>query len=185
MENAQIQDIVKTKLENNDKMTFDELLKTLNRADDELLQFDWADQRLLKENIELKVDGCKYYIDKLKTQIDLIDTYIKEYQQTKRTLQNNLQGFKDFLSFQMKNQGFDKLPGKRWRVSLSQRKSIKIKAEANSGLFLRYPDLIKREFSWRKKDVDAAIKSGKDLSDVADIETKEYPLFRPNKELQK
>ncbi len=182
MEKTQATEITKAKLHSDTKMTFDELLRTLNQADDELLEFDWSDQELLKERIDLKVDGCKYYLDKLKAQIDLLDTYIKEYQQTKKTLQKNLQGFKDFLTFQMNAHSFDKLPGQKWKLSLTKRQSIKPKVEANSTVFLKYPDLVKREFSWRKKEIDSAIKQGKDLSEIAEIETKSYPNFKPNKD---
>jgi len=144
------------------KPTLFNLLSALKAVDEEMIELNLDEQIDLIENGRVKVDSYKYVLDKLEVQAEFLARREKEINKAKKAIEANIKRVKEHLVKSMQDNGFDKFTGNEYVVSLRKngRPAVDIKAEATAAMKIKYPDLIKTEYSWVSDAVRAKLKEG-------------------------
>ena len=160
------------------------LLTSLEQADNALVDFDPEQHRETLLKAEVKIDSYKYILDRYTSRIAEIDADIEQLTAIKKTLQNRSNSLKDLLLWVLKQRGIDSFPGVKHVVKLMERKRISTLSEPDSSLFFKFPDLVKREYSWDKRAFDKAyIKDVETLGQYAKEDKTEYVQFYLNRSI--
>lgn len=154
------------------------LLTTLEQADAGLSEFNPNEHMEFLLKSELKIDSYHYILKKYESRITEVQAEIDELTSIKKSLQTRREGLKSMLIWVLKAKGLDQVPGVKHVVKLMQRKKISILAQADSTLFMKHPDIVKREYSWDKKAFDMAyLKDPQTFGQYASEDKTEYVQF--------
>lgn len=167
------------------RRTLSELLAALNQADEAMEDLDLPPTETIITDLGEKVDSYKYVLDKIDGEIDRISNMIAGFQATKKTLQNKKERLRSLMAYNMDQQGFRKLPGQSWQATLTKKQALVVRpiAEPDSRLFAKYPEVIDRKYSWKKRELAKYIESHpeSDLAPMGQQETRLSVTFRPKK----
>ena len=175
--------LVRAKLECQ-KLSLHELLDIMTRTDEGLIDLNGSEQDLVGVLTAEKVDNIKRFRDFVLARAEVLNQQAKELSEAKRQLEGLAERLTKNVAYNMAAQNFKKLPGNNYQVSLQERSKIVIKIEPNSQLFAQYPEIIKREFSWIKKEFDAAVKKEDapiELKNLCEITKTQFATFTVNK----
>lgn len=128
--------------------TLNTLLTSLREAEDGLIEID------LKEvlgSIKGKVDNTFEVLDRLESDSERMGKMAKAVQARKKSIDNQIKRLKDYVQFSMEEDGTTELLGETHKLKLYSRKGFKVKSqEVDSELFMKYPEVITREYSFQK-----------------------------------
>lgn len=175
--------IVRDKLECQ-KLSLHELLDIMTRMDEELIELSTTEQDLVGVLTVEKVDNIKNFKDFVEARSKVLAAQAKELSTAKKQLENLVDRIEKNVAFNMAAQNFKRLPGNNWKVSLRNNEKIVIKIEPNSQLFVQYPDLINREYSWKKREFDAFVtaeNAPEELKKICEISKSQSAVFSANK----
>ena len=174
-------EIIRAKLETT-KPSLNELLDIMTRVDEGLCELSEAETDLVGKLTREKVDNIKGFLDFVSTRAEALKAQANEFRLASKQLENLADRLKTNVAWNMKVQDFKKLSGYSYKIGLTERDKIEIKAEPNSQLFAQHPDLIKREYSWKKRDFDNAVKNGnEELKALCEITKTQSIRFTVNK----
>lgn len=107
--------------------SFNQMLSKLRELEDELVDLSNDDLKTLLGDIKDKVDGVQLWESKLKAEIARVAEEIRVLQDRKRTMENSLKRFRDYLVYTLKVNETPMIKGKVWDIKLRNRKLIKPK----------------------------------------------------------
>lgn len=147
--------------------TLRELLSKLDHLDDENLPADF-DAASLVGDVKDKVDAIKWRIDSWLNEAKQIETqWIAELSRRKEALEKKALRLKEYLHSQMNEHGYDKLPGKMFRVALQKAApSVEVFEDPTAQHMLTYPDYVVQSvnYRWNKDAIRERLQNGSDLS---------------------
>lgn len=147
-------------VEQEKKVSMAELLGTLNKLDDGLIDLDIDGMKELAESTKIKVDGYKEILDAYEDRIARLKKDSEELAKAKKTLENKCKSLRLLLLFNMKSNKFTKLSGIKYNATLITKKDIKITVchMPTSKDFLNSSEFVKRDYSWNKKALKEELK---------------------------
>lgn len=173
-------DQAKSMLERDD-LTLNEILYVFQLMDDGA-ELSPEEMENLKKRAGLKVDAYKEALDDAVADKEKFDRKAKEWQRAKATAQNKERRIKEFMTWNMTNNNFEKLSGEDYQVTLTKTKAIKFKTEPDARMAIRYPEYIATSYKWKGSEMKKKLLEGDStLSDVAEIETNLNPRFSVKK----
>jgi hypothetical protein len=152
------------------ELTFGQLLAGITGADQELLAK--VDIEKLVPHLMGKVDGCRYVIDKCEDAAARLKVYRDEFDAAISAVQNVGKRIEERMAFLMEASSVPLITGFRHVVKLQKnsRAALTISpafAAPDSDTYRKYPNLIKRSYSWDKDALLKAIEAGEPLSEIA------------------
>lgn len=175
--------IVRAKLAT-EKLSLHELLDIMTRTDEGLIELAESELDMVGTLTAEKVDNIKSFRDFVLARAEVLAEQAKELFEAKKQLENLADRLTKNVTFNMQAQNFKKLPGYKYQVALREKDKIEIKCEPNSQLYAQFPELIKREYSWRKKEFDAFVSkedAPAELKNICDVKKTNYCVFTVNK----
>lgn len=131
--------------------TLNELLQSLREADEDIEQS--LTQEQLKEtigSIKDKVDSTFEVISRLESEASRMDRLAKSFEKRKKTLSNQVKSLKEYVQYTMATDGSDELYGETHRVKLCSRKGLKVTDQVGAETTMKFPDVVKVEYSFDK-----------------------------------
>jgi hypothetical protein len=130
-----------------------------------------------------KVDNCSHFVDEIEDRVKRHREYAKQHAEAARTLERQLAGFLDYISFTMRSGGFEKLPGTEFQISLRRSEETVLKREPSPEDFEQAPEYVteKRSYSWKKTEIKAALKTGTFPLSCASLKENFNPQFKIKK----
>lgn len=111
-----------------------------------------------------KVDSYKYVLDKLKLEEARLAAEIKSLTAIKKSLVGNHDKLRELMTYHMREQGFKRLPGERYQVSLVSGNEAELSPLLHEPETEDYQKLgeafVKRSYSWNTTAIKAAILAG-------------------------
>ena len=140
------------------------------------------EMELLAGKLEDKVDGYEHYISKVEWEVERLESRIKAFSDTKRTLNNRVSNLKKLLAIHMQANSFKFLRGVDSKAVLTTSKKVKVSAKATADMFLDYGDFMTILYRWDKKKLGAALKKGNEIAArIAEIKKSYGCKFAVNK----
>jgi hypothetical protein len=146
------------------------LLHKLQAMDDEIIEFDPVEHKMTCEDLKEKIDSINTVKNQLESRIAYHKDRIKEHKDATDSLGKSLERLKTWVQFCLSTSGTNKIQGNNAYVQLTSNKKVDLFFEddqINSDLYAKYPDAIKRSFSWDKSHIKANIDN---YSEIARIE---------------
>jgi len=132
------------------------ILKLMADFDDEVAGISIEEFKEVVGELPDKIDSCRDFISSVECRVDYLKSEISELQSRKKSMENTINNFKQYLVSTMKTMEVDKLQGANFSLSLGSRKHIDIKEgkEIDSNMYLEIglldPTVIKREYKINK-----------------------------------
>ena len=131
--------------------TLNDLLTTLREAEDGIINMDKEALQSILGNVRHKVDNIFEVMDRLESESDRMARLSKSFAIKKKSLDNQLKRLKEYVLYSMELDEATELYGEVYKLKLYNRKSMKVKdIDVDSILFMEYPEVIKREYSFEK-----------------------------------
>jgi hypothetical protein len=138
--------------------TLAELLRLLSDSDESLVTID---PEKVVGDLRAKVDAIAVVLDRLKFVESWAKAQAKPYVDQARSCANNWSRLREYVAFAMKAEGFQELPGERYRVHLRVNPPAleMIKAEADALDYEKYSAYCKleRRYVWDTAAIKAAL----------------------------
>lgn len=170
------------------KLTLATLLTTLQAGDESLSSLTIEESEQLVSDLKDKVDSYRYIDQKFDLEIERLTTNITEMQAVKASMVANKARLRELMAFHMQNNGFSKLPGTLYQVSLIKKKDVKLAVlpEPGPDMYRTYPGLVKRTYEWDNKVLKDCIKKDEvgTFKDFGAIIEKVHVQFSVKKELK-
>ena len=152
-----------------EKMTFEAIIYALNWNDTNPNPNDCLtgeELEIIVNQLPQKVDGCAQWIDKLADDAKRAREYARKFGEAARQIEAQIERFESYVLRAMKKNGFEKLPGEAFQVSLRKSSSIATTRQPTAddalsdlGRFVR----TKITYEWDKAAIKDALKAGNDL----------------------
>jgi hypothetical protein len=167
--------------------TFNEMLLALQALEDELIELSNEDLQRLLGDIKDKVDAVHLWESKLKAEAERVGNEIKQLQIRKRTIDNSLKRFREYLAYSLEENNTPELIGKSWTIKLRQRKSVSVKDEPTSDDYIKLLDinqkLVERSYKWNANELKSAFKTDPEtFGEYVNESTSKFIQFLPKKE---
>jgi hypothetical protein len=152
-------------MENLQEMNYRQLLHMLTLVDavDGPVEITDEDYQKILGKVSDKVDAIKFVQSKLEAEVDRLKKIEKQFTDSRRACENNLERLKKYVIYSMEQEKLHKIQGKMFKLQLFEKDSIDCKDDINQADFLKVgmvaPGCIDRKFSWNKTKVKEAIKS--------------------------
>ena len=161
------------------KKSFYDLMAALYEAENELREMSQDDLTELLGNIRDKVDSVHDWIEKEKSEAERIKGHIQDLQRKKKAIENGVERLKLYVARVMADNDTPALFGQVWQVKIQERESIKAKnIEIDSGLYLKYKDVMKRTYSFDVMALKKAYKSNPEaFKELVDVDVTTFPKF--------
>lgn len=104
------------------KVTLTEILNIYNAVDDDVIEIDHETIQLTGDELQAKIDSFVTYIKDCKSRAKELKERSKEIEGRAKALVNRANNITDYLKYVMEQNGFEKLPGNLYRVSLVKSK---------------------------------------------------------------
>lgn len=160
------------------------LLTDLENADSGLVEFNPEEHREKLLGAELKIDAYKYVLNKYESRIEEIAKEIAELTAVKRSLESKSTAMKSMVLWIFKQKQLEKFPGVKYVAQVISKKKIVIKTQPDARLYLDFPTLIRREYSWEKREFDKLFATVPQLKELATEETTDYIKFNLKKGIE-
>ena len=165
------------------KQSFWDLLNLLEQIDECVVQLSPEEISRVLEKSQLKVDTYKYVLDKLKSHAEYLGQRAAEFAAAMQATENHVKRLKAHLVWVLEQKGTDRWPGKDYQIKLVATQSIQPQIEPNSRLSLKFPDCVKRSYSWDKKALKEALQDPESpLQDYAKVQTNKSIRFSVRRE---
>jgi len=159
-----------------ENMTFEAISYCLNWNDsnpDPKTCLTESEQLLLKNQLLTKVDGCAEWLDKLDDEAKRAREYSRKFADHGRKKEAEAERFRSYILHAMEKNGFEKLPGEAFQVSIRTSTSVEVSRPATAEDALSDNDEVTRTeitYSWDKPALAKAMKSGRTF-DFAALKT--------------
>ena len=159
--------------------SLDELLSRLTAADEGALDLDLDQQKELVEHGQVKVDNYKYIDDKMKSHVELLDKWAKEFADAKKVVENRRQNLRKHLVRVMQSNKFEKYTGKRYVLAIQRaRSAVDVKAKPDAMTKLSFPNYVRVEYKWNLEALGDAIRQGdEEVTKFASLVESWYPKY--------
>lgn len=176
-------EIVRSKLATKSPMHFGELLETLTLCDAGLVNLTLEENEELLKRTAIKVDNYKYLLEKLEAESERLKKRIDEFKFSRSAVDNKIESVKKLLLKHMEAQGFTKLPGEDFKVSVTESEFVEVKTDATYELFTEFPAFIKPSYAWDKPMLKEALKKKEfpKIEEVAELKKAKHARFSVNK----
>jgi hypothetical protein len=163
--------------------TFWELLDALKSADDVMMdeELDLKDMLFLTAE---KVDAIRYVDERLEAQEMLLKRREEEIRGMRQAVSLNRERLRKRTLEAMVQHGFEKLPGKEWRIQrMKAPPSLAFHEDrpATDMDYLTYPDFVKKTYEWNKEAIKTELARGPSPFPLAYLKPGEYVRFYPIK----
>jgi hypothetical protein len=152
-----------------EKMTFEAIIYALNWNDnnpDPSGCFSDGELEVVVNQLPQKVDGCAQWVDKLADDAKRAREYARKFTEAARQIEAQADRFEGYVLRAMKKNGFEKLPGEAFQVSIRKSSSVSTTrsptaddALSDLGRFIR----TKIAYEWDKAAIKDALKAGNEL----------------------
>lgn len=141
--------------------TLDDILRSLSDLDAApAVEFDPTE---VVGDLKDKVDAIYKVMGRLKSEAARLDEIAEQFLMASKACEKNADRLKEYVIFTMRKHGFDKLPGKEFRVQMQKTTpSVEVEREAGPEDQLAFPHLVVRKttYAWEKKKLREWIESG-------------------------
>lgn len=166
--------------------TLAQILKTLEEADNALLDLSPDDMRQLGSMLAEKVDAYHTVLSKMAAEEKRLREEAESFLKPARALASAQERLKQSMSFVMMENKYLRIPGDKYRVELKESKSVSCPLDPTKDDQWVYPDFVRVKFEWDKKALREALegddKEKKALAEkVAEVVTNVSPVFKPNR----
>jgi hypothetical protein len=165
------------------EMRLMDLVTILTAVDEGTYSLTTEQHVMLGQVLRSKVDNCSRFVDEIEDQVKRHREYAKQHAEAARTLERQLAGFLEYISFTMRSGGFEKLPGTEFQISLRKSEETKLDREPTAEDFEQAPEYVteKRTYAWKKTEIKAALKSSTFPLSCASIQENFNPQFKIKK----
>lgn len=136
------------------KVTLNDLLSQIQQVDMEMLKLPEQEARQLAKSLEIKVDGYKYMVDRFKQFSVYLAGERDSMNKARNVSLNKIKYLKKILQYHMEHFKYEMLPGERWYAKLIEKVKVEYhpdKEIPTATEYRKFPDLIKRVYSWNKQ----------------------------------
>lgn len=168
-----------------DGASLNDILTALTAQDNGDLVLTEAGQKELAAKLVDKVDNCRFYIDNLNAQSKTIrEVYIKELQRAIKINAKEVKRLKDYIVWAMNINGFKKLPGNMFSLSLARKDRLTMVDEAftkpTDAIYEQFKEFVTRTvtYKWNVAAITKAIKAKTHNFAFAKLEETFHPNFR-------
>ena len=132
------------------------ILKLMADFDDEVAGISIEEFKEVVGELPDKIDSCRDFISSVECRVDYLKTEIAELQSRKKSMENTINNFKQYLVSTMETMEVDKLQGANFSLSLGSRKTIDLKEgkeitnEMYAEIGIIDPTVIKKEYKINK-----------------------------------
>jgi len=160
-----------------------DLVTILTAVDEGTYSLTPEQHALLGQVLRSKVDNCSHFVDEIEDRVKRHREYAKQHAEAARTLERQLAGFLEYISFTMRSGGFEKLPGTEFQISLRKSEETNITREPTAEDFEQAPEYVteKRSYSWKKTEIKAALKANSFPLTCASLKENYNPQFKIKK----
>lgn len=137
--------------------------------------------------LKAKVDGCKQFVDYCGSVSQMIGAMIDELKNAQEVVENKSKGIKDYVRDCMTRFQFERLSGNVYHARLQKNSAPRVSVfpqfeKPDSDLYRKYPDLVRRTYSWDLSALGKAIEAGNtSLKEIAAVERGQHVRFGVNK----
>jgi len=150
-------------MEDSTELSLYELLERLDQHDQGFLQLTPETVGEYMQALLSKVDNWRYYLDSLQDSADRSKAYATEHLETANNSLNKLERAEKRLVDIMRINGFSKLQGNEFVLTLRKSKRVEIKGGKvpTDRDWTNYPSLVNCKYSWKKEDLKRLIEADK------------------------
>ena len=131
--------------------TLNDLLTNLRDAEDGVIALSPEQLTIALGSVKDKVDSTFEVISRLESEVLRLSEIAKEFTAKKKTVENQVKRLKEYVQYSMESDGTTELLGDKHRLRLMDRKGLKVsEMEISSTLFLEFPEVIRRNYSFDK-----------------------------------
>lgn len=162
-------------------MTLQEILEVMAKQQE---NFEGIEQSEVSEILQLlgeKVDSYKHVISLCDAEEERLANEIKDFQRSKKTVENARSRIMETLMYVMKSKEYTKLPGEKFVASMRSRKTNFINRPATEADYIGFEDLVKVAFAWDSAKVKEAAKTDPKAAELLDERTTEFVQFTVRK----
>ena len=159
-----------------EKMTFNQLLTTLQNIDNELIEVSFEEHKELAENLKDKIDALAVVKANMESRIAYHKEIIDEHTDIKRRLEKSLDRLKDYVKYAMNLAESKKEIGCKYQVHIVE--SSKVNTISEEAIFAKFPEVINRKFVFDKKGIKDDIEK---YSEIAELEKSQSVRFSVRK----
>lgn len=137
--------------------------------------------------LKSKVDGCKQFVDYCGSVSQMIGAMVEELKSAQEVVENKSKGIKEYVRDCMTRFGFERLSGNVYAARLQKNSASKVTIspafeKPDSDLYRKYPDLVRRTYSWDLSAIAKAFEAGNtSLKEIASVERGQHVRFGVNK----
>jgi hypothetical protein len=159
-----------------ENMTFEAIISCLNWNDnnpDPKACLTQEELQVLINQLPTKVDGCAQWLAKLYDDAKRARNYAKQFSEGARQIEAEAERLESYLLRAMEKNGFERLPGDAFQISLRTSTSVETTRPATADDALSDHENVTRTeitYSWDKPALAKAMKSGKTF-DFATLKT--------------
>lgn len=141
-------------------MTLQELLLALGDLDN--AQNVEIDPQTIVEDLKDKVDAIYTVVERLQGESARLAVNADRFKTASKQIEKQAERLKDYVAWNMEQQGFEKLPGINWKIQLQKSVEVKAEREPVAEDALEFPDLVRRKisYSWDKTAIKEYWKKG-------------------------
>jgi len=151
------------------KMTFEAIIYAMDWNDnnpDPQACFTPEELEVLVNQLPAKIDGCAQWEAKLADDAKRAREYSRKFAEAARQIESQLERFEGYVIRAMEKNGFEKMPGEAFQVSI--RKSLSVNPTRHPTADDALSDLsrfvrTKITYEWDKTAIKEALKAGDDL----------------------
>ncbi len=143
-------------------MTLEEILARLSDLDNAQVNVEFDPENIAGELNE-KVDAIKIVLDRLQGESARLRVCAEEFARAAKTVENNAERLKEYVLYAMQQNGFEKLPGKLWRLQVQKAApALVTEYSPTAETMLEMPSFVERKvgYSWNKEQIKEHLKAG-------------------------
>jgi hypothetical protein len=131
--------------------TLNDLLTNLRDAEDGVIALSPEQLTIALGSVKDKVDSTFEVISRLESEVLRLSEIAKEFTAKKKTVENQVKRLKEYVQYSMESDETTELLGDKHRLRIMTRKGLKVsEREISSTLFLEFPEVINRVYSFDK-----------------------------------
>ena len=151
--------------------TLREILTAMQDFDEDCLGLEISPE-MLRDLLEMKVDSYKNYLDYLQALSDMFKKKAAAFTEAKRFVEGRLESLLAYMQHHMKENGFERLPGKDYECVPRKSEGVVFKREPTVQDVAFWSGFVRVKVEWRAQDTKDALKAGMNLP-FAEIEKRE------------
>lgn len=166
-------------------MTLQDILEAMAKQQE---NFDAISESEVNDILVLlgeKVDGYKHIISLCEAEEERLANEIKDFQKSKKTVENAKERVKETLMYVMKSKEYSKLPGEKFVANIRSRTTSFINRSPDEADYIGFEDLVKIAFAWDVSKVKEAAKTDPKAAELLEERTTEYVQFTVRKGIEK